>query len=256
MTDETPPIPDPSNPEKTPADKKTIAKDTLNTAKNAADTAKTIAEGTGNAISMIKWVAIAIVSLTLFGSGFAIYKMVSAPAKAVGKATEAVTESVKSGASSVADGTSDLINRLVIPSANQADLDTLSEAAFAILTNMAETPPEGIKERLYWRASFGGNENRVCELSMGFGGEAIPVLVASDNKAYAAAKALGSNNNRLIRIVLRAPGDDVPMNVEWDSEAGQWIAKWKATTVKKPLEDDVAEVRVREVLSSATSGCG
>ncbi len=246
MTDETPPIPN---------NKKT-AKDALNTAKNATDTAKTIAEGTGNAISMIKWVAIAIVALTLFGSGFALYKMISAPAKAVGKATEAVTETVRSGASSMADGTSDLINRLVIPSANQADLDALSEAAFLTLSAMVETAPEGMKERLYWTANLSGSENRVCELSIGFGGEPIPVLIASDNKAHAAAKALGSKNDRLIRIVLRAPGDDVPMNVEWDSEAGQWIAKWKATTVKKPLEDAVAEVRVREVLSSAARGCG
>jgi hypothetical protein len=250
MTDETPPIP-----EKIPADKKTIAKDTLNTAKNAADTAKTIAEGTGNAISMIKWVAIAIVSLVLFASGLAIYKMVTAPVKAVGKATEAVTETVKSGASSMADGTSELINRLVVPTANQLDLNELSEAAFEALSGLTETPPEGMKERLYWTANLAGNENRVCELSIAFGGEPIPVLIAADNKAYAAAKALGSKNDRLIRMVLRAPGDDVPFNVEWENETAQWVTKWRATTVKKPLEDVVADVRVRQVLSSAVSNC-
>jgi Sec-independent protein translocase protein TatA len=237
-------------------DKKKTAVDALNTAKNAADTAKTIAEGTGNAISAIKWVAIAIVALVIFGSGLAIYKMISAPAKAVGKATEAVTETVKSRASSMADGTTDLINRLVVPTANQADLNNLSEAAFSVLSNLVETPPEGMKERLYWTANLAGHENRVCELSIAFGGEPVSVLIAADNKAYAAAKALGSKNDRLIRMVLRAPGDDVPFNVEWDNETVQWVTKWRATTVKKPLEDEVADVRVREVLQSAARGCG
>ncbi len=242
---DTPPLPE----------KKNTTKDALGTAKNAADTAKIIAEGTGNAISMVKWVAIAIVALVLFGSAYLIYQLIAAPAKAVGKATEAVTESVKSGASSVAEGTSDLINRLLVPTANQADLDALSEAAFATLSNMAETPPETMRERLYWTANFSGNENRVCKLTMRFSGEPIPVLIAVDNKAYASAKSLGSNNNRLIRMVLRAPGDDVPLNIEWDNDAGQWVSKWKATTVKKSLEDDVAELRVREVLSSAAQEC-
>ena len=56
--------------------------------------------------------------------------------------------------------------------------------------------------------------------------------------------------------ILRAPGDNVAMNIEWDNEAGQWVSKWKATTVKKSLEDTVADMRVREVLTTAARDCG
>jgi len=66
MTDETPP----KNPEGKP---EITAKKAARTAMNAADTAKVIAEGTGNAISAIKWVAIAIVMLVLFGTAVMVY---------------------------------------------------------------------------------------------------------------------------------------------------------------------------------------
>ena len=248
MTDETPP----KNPEGKP---EITAKKAARMAMNTADTAKVIAEGTGNAISAIKWVAIAIVMLVLFGTAVMVYKIVSAPAKAVGNASKAVTESVRTGASSVKDGTAEMLNRLIIPTDNQAVLNASAEAAFDVLTILPENSPEGMKEKIFQRANFTGSEGKVCDLSVSFGGVAIPVLIAADNKAYAASKALGSDKNRLIKLMLRAPGDDIALQVEWDDETSNWVSKWRATTVKKSLEDDVAAARIQDVLAVAARDC-
>lgn len=247
MTDETP---------KKATPKTDAAKKAATSAMNAADTAKVIAEGTGNAISAIKWVAIAIVMLVLFGSAVLVYKIISAPAKAVGNASKAVTESVKTGASSVKDGTADILNRLVIPTDNQAVLNASAEAAFVTLNTMSETMAEGMKEKIFQRANFSGSENKVCDLAISFGGEAIPILIAADNKAYAASKALGSDKNRLIKLMLRAPGDDIALQIEWDDDSSNWVSKWRATTVKKSLEDDIAANRIQDVLTVAARDCG
>jgi hypothetical protein len=244
MTDETPKGPD-----------KPSAKDALSTAKNATETAKTLAETTGNAISAIKWVAIAVVAVAFFGTIFLGYKLVSAPAKAVGNAAGAVSDSVKSGASSVKEGTSEIINRLVIPAANQTLLDSASEAAFDVLNELPETLPEGMKERVFWKANFGGHENRVCTLFISFGGDPMPVVIAADNKAHLTAKSLGSDKDRLIRLMLRAPDDDIVMHVEWDETDRKWVSKWRATTVKKSLEDSIAAQRILDVLSLAATDC-
>jgi Sec-independent protein translocase protein TatA len=231
------------------------AKDALGTAKNATESAKTIVEGASNAISMVKWVAIAIVSLVIFGSGYAAYKIISAPAKAVGEASKAVSESVKSGASTVKESTTDMLNRLVIPSSDRVVFDTLSEQSFNILTERSEAPAESMKQRLYWRANLGGHENKVCEFTADFTGQSVPIVMAADNKDYATSKSLGSKKDRLMRIVIRAEGDDIPINIEWDDETSQWISKWKATTVKKPMEDNVAEQRILEVLRQSAVAC-
>lgn len=251
----------PSDPENSNLDdkveggKKAVAKDALVTAKNAADTAKTLAETTGNAISMVKWVAIAVVAAAFFGIVFLGYKIVSAPAKAVGNAANAVSDSMKSGASSVKDSTSEMLKRLIIPTSNQAVLETLSEEVFDALNNRDPILPDGMKERVFWKANFGGHENRLCKLSVSFGGESVPVIIAADNKAHATSKSLGSNKDRLIRLMLRAPDDDIMMLVEWDEAARQWVSKWRATTVKKSLEDEVAAKRVIDVLSVAAREC-
>lgn len=51
---------------------------------------------------------------------------------------------------------------------------------------------------------------------MFFGGDPLPVILAADNKAHTASKSLGSDKDRLIRLMLRAPDDDIVMLVEWD----------------------------------------
>lgn len=224
-------------------------------AMETADRTATVVESASNAFSAIKWVAIAVVTLTFVGGAYGAYKVISAPAKAAANAAGAVTESVKTGAGKIKDGSAGVMNRLDIPTTNQAALNTASEAAFTALTTMAPTEPDGMKDRLYRRTNFGGHEGRICKLDVKTGTVTLPVTLATDNEAYATAKALGSNNNRLIRMVLTAGEDDVPLRAEWDEEAGAWAMKWKATTVKKPVEDDVAAQRVMDVLGAAAREC-
>jgi len=224
-------------------------------AMETADRAATVAESANNAFSAIKWTAIAIVTLTLAGGAFGVYKVVSAPAKAAANAAGAVTESVKTGADKIKESSAGVMNRLDIPATNQAALNSIAEAAFSALTTMAATEPDGMKDRLYRRTNFGGHEGRICKLDVETGTVTLPVTIAADNESYATAKALGSNKNRLIRMVLTAGEDDVALRTEWDEAAGAWVMKWKATTVKKPVGDDVAEQRLMDVLSAAAVGC-
>lgn len=211
-------------------------------------------DGANNALSTVKWVAIAVVVLTLAGAGYGIYKVVSAPVVAVGSAVGSATDVAKSGAEKVKQGSSELINRLVIPSTNQDELDMVADAAFAALTKMKASKPSGVKDRMYRAKNFSGNGGKVCALSLDFGSGAVPIMLAADNDDFETAKALGSNDNRLIRMIIQA-GNDVAMNVEWDEGARQWGMKWRATTVKKSIGDDVAEERILDVLTAAKTGC-
>ncbi len=220
-----------------------------------AERTATATDNVSNAFSAIKWVAIAVVTLTVAGGAFGVYKVVSAPAKAVGNAAGAVTETVKTGTDKIRQSGSDVMNRLDIPATNQAALNTAAERAFKALTNMAETDPEGMKERIYRRTNFSGHENRVCKLDVDFGAGAIPVSLAADNKAYATAKALGSKDGRLVRLVLTAGNTDIPLRTEWDSETQNWAMRWKGTTIKKDVSDAVVEQRILDVLIAAGKNC-
>ena len=238
-----------------PISKKKKAAQLLGKANEARESVTTVADTANNAFGAIKWTAITICLGLVIFTGFSVYKLVTAPARAVGNAAEVVTDTVKSGASTVKDGASDIIKRLVIPVSNQGQLNKAAEAAFAVVSNMDETAPETIKERVFWTANFGGHENKVCQLSMSFGGAELPVFIAADNKDYATSKSLGSKNDRLMRILIRADGDDLALNTEWDQETGAWVMKWKSTTIKKTLDDRDAETRVLDVLANAAKDC-
>lgn len=220
-----------------------------------ADRAATVAESANTAFGAIKWVAIAVVTLTFVGGAYGIYKVVSAPAKAAANAAGAVTDTVKSGAGKIKDSGAEVMNRLDIPTTNAVALNQAAEAAFKALSTMAATEPEGMKDRLYRRTNFSGHENRLCKLDVNFGAGPIPVALAADNEAYATAKALGSKDDRLIRMILTAGDDDIPLRTEWDAEAQNWVMRWKATTLKKEMRDVVAEERVMDVLGAAAENC-
>lgn len=232
------------------------ASEILGKANAARESVTSVADTANNAFSAVKWIAIAVsLGLVIF-VGSAVYKLVTAPARAVGNAAEAVTDTVKSGASSVKDGTSDIIKRLVIKTPNQRVFDTAAEAAFTAVTNMPAAVPENMKQRVFWTANFGGHENKVCALSMTFGEADIPVFIAADNKDYATSKSLGSKKDRLMRILIRADGDDLAINTEWDNDTSAWVMKWKANTIKKSLDDGGAAKRVMDVLGTAARECG
>jgi len=220
-----------------------------------ADRAGTIAESANNAFGAIKWVAIAVVTLTLAGGAYGTYKVISAPAKAVGNAAGAVTDTVKSSADKIKEGGSEIINRLDIPASNQTALNRAAEAAFEALSNMTATEPDGMKDRIYRRTHFGGHENRICKIDVKTETVSIPVTLAADNEAYATSKALGSKDNRLIRMILTAGDDDVALRAEWDSETQDWVMRWKATTLKKEVSDKVAEERILDILKVTKQGC-
>lgn len=242
-SDDTPP---------TDENKPTVRENAINAAKQAkgvADTVGKVAEGAGTAFSAIKWVAIAVTFGFIFGFSLLAYKMVSAPAKAAANATESVTEAVKSGASSVTEGTSNVLNRLIIPSPNQVKTNKQAELAFTRLNTMPQSAPETLRARTFWAANLSGHDNRVCQLSMNFGAGDIPILIAADNKAHLGAKSLGSKNDRLIRLMIRAKGNDMPLRIEWNEETQNWIMKWRSNTVKKPLEDTIAAQRLHDILA-------
>jgi len=211
-------------------------------------------DGANNALSTVKWVAIAVVVLTIAGAGYGIYKAVSAPVVAVGDAVGSAAEVAKSSAEKVKQGSSDLYNRLIIPISDQSGFDRTAEEAFEALTNMKVSEPTGMKDRLFRAKNLNGNEGRVCNLSLDFGSAAVPVILAADNEDHVTAKALGSTDKRLIRMIVQA-GDDLAINAVWDEEAAHWIMKWRPTTVKKSVSDDVARTRILDVLIAAKEGC-
>lgn len=219
-----------------------------------AERTASAADNVSNAFDAIKWVAIAVVTVTLAGGAYSIYKVVSAPAKAVGNAAGAVTETVKTGTDKIKQSGSDIMNRLDIPATNQTALSRTAEAAFKALTSMAVTEPSDMKDRIYRRTNFGGHANRICKFIINTGDVSIPVTLAADNEAYETSKALGAKDNRLIRINLTAGDKDIALRTEWDSEAQNWTMAWKATTLKKDVSDAVAEQRIMDVLKAAR-GC-
>jgi hypothetical protein len=224
-------------------------------AMETADRAGSIAESASSAFGAVKWVAIAIVTLTLAGGVYGVYKVVSAPAKAVGNAAGAVTESVKSGTDKIKQSGAEVINRLDITTTNQTALNRAAEAAFKSLNTMTASEPESMKDRIYRRTHFGGHENQVCLLEVKTGTVSIPVTLAADNEAHATAKALGAKDNRLIRMILTAGEEELALRTEWDEDSQNWVMRWKATTIKKEIGDDVAEDRIMDVLGAAAKGC-
>lgn len=254
-----------SEPIKTPTAKERVVDGAKKTAA-VADKVATTAEVANNAFGMIKWVAIAVVTVAIVGGGYGVYKMIANPIEAVsnatGKAVETVSDTVSSGvsvvadgASAVADGASSVMNRLQIPASNQNLLDQSAEAAFPILFKLDETEADGMRERAFRTTNFMGSEGRICKFKQDFGGGALTVFAAADIDDHKTSAALGSKDNRLIRMVIRTEDDDIMFNTQWDGESKGWIMRWKRTTTIKPLNDEIAEARLIDVLRSVPEFC-
>lgn len=249
MTDETPDTPD--TPEALKLSKRQKAMKAAGTTFEKVDRAATVVESANNVFSTVKWVAAAIVGVTLLGGGYLIYKAVSAPVKAVGEAMGGASDAVKSGAGAVADGASDVYNRLSIQTSNQAELNAASERAFAALETMEASEPEGMKERMSRAKNFAGAENRICNFTVDFGNGPLAVIAAADNEAYATPKALGALTDRLIRVRIDTGDDVLGLKSEWEDSLGVWVLRWNKTTMKKPLSDELASARMLDVLRAA-----
>ncbi len=220
-----------------------------------ADKASNAADLANNAFGAVKWVAIAVVMLTVLGFGYGAYKLVTRPVVAVTDAAGKMVDAASEGAGAIKDGAGNVINRLAIPTQDQVALDALAEASFTLLHNYPVTKPDGMKERLFRATNFGDSEKKVCKMSVNFGGGDLDAYGGANNEDYAKSKSLGSKDNRLIRFILRAGRDDIPMNVVWDNDASHWQMKWRPTTVKKPLDDTTAEARIFDLLRKIQTQC-
>lgn len=192
----------------------------------------------------IKWGLILLVAIVVAVCIFRAIHMASAPVRAVGTATD----SVKSGASAV-------LNRLDVPIKKQRAFDKAAGAAFTHLNDLQETEPENVKARGFRMTNLRGAQNRVCELSYDFGTGEVPIFLAADNAAHEAAKAVASNADRLIRIIVASPKDTMGLNVEFDEASEHWSLGWRPSSINKTHPDSWAEVPMTEILKQVPKSC-
>lgn len=192
----------------------------------------------------VKWTMILLVALLVAIGLFKAWQIATAPARVVGDAAG----SVKSSASAV-------LNRLDVPITKQRRFDKVAEKAYDALSALNETPPDDVKTRGFRLANFRGAQDRICELSYDFGAGAVPVFVAADNAAHEAAKAVASDSDRLIRIVVVSPEETLGLNTEFDEKTGNWSLGWRASSINKPHSDDWAETPMTEILARVPKAC-
>ena len=192
----------------------------------------------------IKWTIILLVGLLVAIGLFKAWQIATAPARAV----EDAAGSVKSSANAV-------MNRLDVPITKQRRFDKVSEKAFTVLNNLEATPSDGVKTRGFRMTNFRGAQDRVCELSYDFGAGAVPVFVAADNAVHEAAKAVASDADRLIRIVVVSPAETLGLNAEFDEENGSWGLSWRTSSINKPHSDDWAEGPIMDILARVPRAC-
>lgn len=266
MTDETP------SPNDNPDHKPEMIKGQETTkGKVIAGTKKTVevvekvgatAEVASNAFGMVKWVAIAVVTLSLLGGGYAVYKTVMKPVEAMGNAAGAVVETVgdgvgaiAEGAGSVVEGAGNVINRLDIAASNQSQLDARAEKAFPILFKMQKTKADSIREGVFRRTNFGDSEGKICKSELTFGEVPVVTYSAADVKAHETSAELGSRTNRMIRMIIRTSKDDLKFNTVWNEASEQWQMKWSKTTLSKEAGDQDAEKLILNILAAIAKNC-
>jgi len=193
----------------------------------------------------LKWTMILLVALMVAVGAFKIWQAATAPARAISDAAG----SVKSSADAV-------LNRLDIPISKQRRFNKASNDAFNVLNAMSEAPADGVKDRGFRMANFRGAQDRICELSYDFGAGKVPVFVGADNSAHEAAKAVGSDSDRLIRIVIASPEETLGLNAEFDDKTAQWGLGWRPSSLNKPYPDNWAESPVTKILANVPKACG
>jgi hypothetical protein len=192
----------------------------------------------------VKWTMILLVALLVAIGIFKAWQVATAPARVVGDAAG----SVKSGANAV-------LNRLDVPITKPRRFNKIASKAFAVLSDLEAVPPDGVKMRGFRMANFRGAQDRVCELSYDFGAGAVPVFVAADNAAHEAAKAVASDADRLIRIVIVSPEETLGLNAEFDEDSGSWALGWRTSSINKPHSDAWAEGPMTDILARVPKGC-
>jgi hypothetical protein len=192
----------------------------------------------------LKWTIILLITLIVVLGAFKIWHVVTAPARVVSDATD----SMKSSASAV-------MNRLDVPIENQRRFDKFADMSFAHLNEMSELAPDGVKDRGFRMTNLRGAQNRVCETSYNFGNGEVPVFLSADNAAHEAAKSVGSDADRLIRIVVVSPEQTLGLNAEYDQDTKNWTLGWRPSSVNKPYPDAWAERPMTEILRKVPKAC-
>jgi len=192
----------------------------------------------------LKWTVILLLGLLVAIGFFKAWQIATAPARAVGNAAD----NVKSSASAV-------LNRLDVPIAKQRTFDRVATAAFSHLNDMPQKEPNGVKDRGFRMTNLRGAKNRVCAMSYDFGTGEVPIFLAADNAAHEAAKTVGSNADRLIRMVIVSPEETLGLNVEFAEDENQWTLGWRSSSINKPYPDAWAEKPITDVLKRVPKAC-
>jgi hypothetical protein len=92
-------------------------------------------------------------------------------------------------------------------------------------------------------------------MSFDFGAGDVPVFVAADNAAHAAAKSVASDADRLIRIVVVSPEETLGLKARFNETSGNWELSWRRRSLSKRHSDDWARGPMTEILSSVPKAC-
>jgi len=142
-----------------------------------------------------------------------------------------------------------------VPISKQRSFDKVAAAAFIHLNDLPQTDADGVKARGFRRINLRGAEKRVCEMSYDFGAGEVPIFLAADNKAHEAAKTVGSNADRLIRIVIVSPEETLGLNAGYDADEGHWSLSWRPSSINKPYPDEWAEKPISTILKHVPKDC-
>ena len=192
----------------------------------------------------IKWVAIFLTMLLLFIVLYKAYRVASAPVRGVNTAAEAMIEK-----------TDQIANRLEVKVKKERTFGQLSETAFETLTQYPVRKPLNINERLFWAQNLRASNHQVCRFDLDFGNGPIPLYAAANNKTYATARAVGSKENRIIRVHIITGSPGVGLRAYWDQTEKAWKMRWRRMTVDKSFNDETAQQTLRRVLEAIPENC-
>jgi len=139
----------------------------------------------------VKWLFICLTMLLLTLVLYKAYRVVTAPVRGIGEAAEMIK-----------DQTSSVSNRLDVALKKPKSFSQLSEEAFNVLTEYPAQTASNLGESLFWAQNLRGSNRQVCRFNINFGDGKIPVFTAANNSKYQTAKAVGSLQNRIVRVHL------------------------------------------------------
>lgn len=192
----------------------------------------------------VKWLFICLTMLLFTAILYKAYRVITAPARGISTAAEMVM-----------DQASNVSNRLDVSLKKPKSFSQLSEEAFSILLEYPVQKPQKFGETLFWAQHLRGSNSQVCSFRYNFGDGDIPVYTAANNSNYKTAKAVGSKQNRIIRVHLLTGGQEIGLRSYWNDDLKKWKMRWRRLTLGKPLNDEGAQNTLRQVLAAIPEHC-